>query len=457
MFILFSNSLDSFFLKGLQDKIQYFLNHINHPDSNINDILIILISILLIKELFILIYVDGFITYFLSLQNFMESVTYILSLISLCSIYFHSQSSYGSVAVLFSYILLPIFLQKFKAIGVYVIAFKRTLVNSSKLFPVFLILFIGFVLSFKVRSNFGVNYSETDSLGYSLIRTITMVIGELDSSKMGLDSSQSGLDSNETFPNLLIYFLFIGLMCTIFLNLFVGIAVDDIKKILDEADIQLICTQIFYVLRIQKAVLPLYNYFGFLKKILNMNFKKYNSQNVNKLLRLADSLKEKTFNYLSKEDQNINLADPIKRLENTLKETSREMNEKFEYFEQKFSNKLYETESKINNAQIRLQESLNEFLVITENQMKTFRDILKSLEKKINSDLSNLQVNLKTASKESVTNVISKPTSLTTTKTEYFTKSANAAQFFAESSTTKIFANENEKKRQDSNDFDTNK
>jgi len=271
------------------------------------------------------------------------------------------------------------------------------------------------------------------------------VIGELDSSKMGLDSTQSGLDSNETLPNLLIYFLFIGLMCTIFLNLFVGIAVDDIKKILDEADIQLICTQIFYVLRIQKAVLPLYNHFSCLKNILNMNFKKYNSQNVNKILKLADSLKEKTFNYLSKEEQNINLADPIKRLENTLKETTREMNEKFENFEQKFTSKLYETESKIYNAQIRLQDSLNEFLIITENQMKVFKDGLKSLEKKINTDLTNFQVNLKTSSKESITNVIAtpKPTSFTTTKTEYFTKSANNAQFFAESSTTKLFANDN--------------
>jgi len=39
-----------------------------------------------------------------------------------------------------------------------------------------------------------------------------MVIGELDSSKMGLDDDDS-------LPNLIIYCLFVGLMCTIVLNL----------------------------------------------------------------------------------------------------------------------------------------------------------------------------------------------------------------------------------------------
>ena len=97
------------------------------------------------------------------LRNFLELTTYILSLISFLSINFYTQSNYGSIGVLFAYILLPVFLQKFKAIGVYVIALKRTLLNSTKLFPVFLMIFIGFILSFKVRTNFGVQYSESDS------------------------------------------------------------------------------------------------------------------------------------------------------------------------------------------------------------------------------------------------------------------------------------------------------
>ena len=350
--------------------------------------LIFLITFQIIKEIVIFFYLDGF-SYFSTsyhsfLQNFLEVSTYLMSLISLLSIQYHIQSNFGSVAILFAYILLPLFLQKFKAIGVYVITLKRTILNSTKLFPVFLILFVGFVLSFKLRTNFGVNYSESDSFGYSMIRTVTMVIGELDTSKMGLDNT-------DALPNLIIYFLFIGLMCTILLNLFVGIAVDDIKTILDEADIQLISMKIIYVLRIQKAFQPLIDSFCCLRDILNMNFKKYNKDDDNKIFKTIDLFLNKINNLLSKEDRNVQLADPNKRLENNLSEMSREMNEKFENFKHIFSNKLNETETKLLNAQVRLQDSLNEFSGITINQINTFREEMKIVNRKVNNDLDNLQ------------------------------------------------------------------
>jgi hypothetical protein len=203
-----SNKSDNFY-SDMKESLYY---HINKSDKTSNDLLIFLTMFQLLKEILIIIYLDGT-SYFLSLQNLTEMSTYIMSLISLLSIYYYTQSNFGSIAILFSYILLPIFLQKFKSIGVYVITLKRTIFNTTKLFPVFLILFMGFVLSFKVRESFGVDYSDSsDSFTYSMIRTVTMVIGELDSSKMGLDDDDS-------LPNLIIYFLFIGLMCTIVLNL----------------------------------------------------------------------------------------------------------------------------------------------------------------------------------------------------------------------------------------------
>lgn len=141
----------------------------------------------MIKEIFIFGYVEGF-PYLLSLQNLIEVSTYFMSLISLLSIYYYYQTNFASVAILLAYIILPAYLQKFKCIGIYVIALKRTLINSTKLTPIFLMLFTGFLLSFKLRSNFGVTYSESESnsFSYSLIRTVTMVIGELDSTKMGM-------------------------------------------------------------------------------------------------------------------------------------------------------------------------------------------------------------------------------------------------------------------------------
>ena len=78
-----------------------------------------------------------------------------------------------------------------------------------------------------------------------------------------------GLSGRGSLPNLIIYLLFIGLMCTIVLNLFVGIAVDDIKTILDEADIQLICMKCLFASCLQEYYFVDFHFlFGFINFLL---------------------------------------------------------------------------------------------------------------------------------------------------------------------------------------------
>ena len=90
----------------------------------------------------------------------------------------------------------------------------------------------GFVLSFKIRANFGVDLFD-GTTQYQFIRTLTMVTGEIDTGKMLLMDMD---DVSHNYINYIIYFLFIGVMSTILLNLFVGIAVSDIKMVLDEVN-----------------------------------------------------------------------------------------------------------------------------------------------------------------------------------------------------------------------------
>lgn len=175
-------------------------------------LMIFLISSI-IKEAFQFLVLEGF-SYFSSLQNIAEMLTYTLSIISLVSTNYNVKAAYGSLAILFAFLVFPLYIQKLKVFGVYVVAFLRTLSNSAKFFPVFLIIYVGFMLSFRIRSNYGVSFF--DSTLYSLIRTFTMVSGELETDKMGLT------DKYGSIPNYLIYLLFIGLMCTILINLFVG-------------------------------------------------------------------------------------------------------------------------------------------------------------------------------------------------------------------------------------------
>lgn len=211
-----SNAMSrSAFRTQLYKNTAFYNSFLDFQFQKNSQLFIILLGLLLFqmfKELSQIVFIDG-LAYFLSLQNLLELFTYSTALISLFSNSYYMQSAYGSVAVLCAFIAFPLYIQKLKIFGLYVVAFRRTLANSAKFFPIFLIIFTGFILSFRIRSNFDVTYFN--STGYSIIRTLTMVVGELDTAKMGLYNQDS-------LPNYFIYFMFIGLMCTIVLNLFVG-------------------------------------------------------------------------------------------------------------------------------------------------------------------------------------------------------------------------------------------
>ena len=254
--------------------------------------------------------------YFLSLQNLLELFTFSLSLSSLMHTDLIMRSELASVAVLFSFMLFPLYIEKMSMIGIYVVAFKRTLINSAKFFPIFAIFLAGFILSFNIRSNFGVVFfksgitsspNDTGIAGYSLLRTLTLATGEFETDKMGMDT--------DFFLNYFIYFLFVTLMFVIMLNLFVGIAVGEIKTVLDEASIQRISMRISFVLKIQSAVDPFSRRLNCLNNLFNMTFESYTYENDLRLVIWIDKVYQRVLNILYDTEQEIILADPQKRLE----------------------------------------------------------------------------------------------------------------------------------------------
>lgn len=305
---------------------------------------------------------------------------------------YNSQCSYGSIAVLFAYILFPIFIQKLDSIGIYVVALQRTLVNSAKLFPVFIILFMGFLFSFRLRSNFGVSYSSSESLSFSLFRTITMAVGELDTSKMGL------YDEKYALPNYIIYFLFIVLMCTIVLNLFVGIAVGEIKTVLDEAQVQLHCIRIVFTLKIQAGMQPFLRRFHFLPSVLHMSFKKYTYENETQLVKVAHNLNAKLKRLISPKEEPISLSDSQKRLEETFLEMSRTTLDQIKSIKSGFSHQFFDIESKVINAQRRIQDTLNEFSTSTLHYISEFKNETNCLNKTMQSEFESIQTKLNDSS-----------------------------------------------------------
>ena len=115
-------------------------------------------------ELLQVIFIDRF-HYFLSLQNIVEVSTFCLSLVSLLHSDVEMRTSFASISVLMSFMLFPLYIEKVSSVGIYVVAFKRTLANSAKFFPIFLILFTGFVFSFNLRTNFNVVYYKSGITG----------------------------------------------------------------------------------------------------------------------------------------------------------------------------------------------------------------------------------------------------------------------------------------------------
>lgn len=78
--------------------------------------------------------------------------------ISLASNRLEEKTQCSSIAILTLFTSFTFMIQKLKVIGVYVLAFRRTLLNSTKFMPVFLVIYTGFVLSFRVRVDTKMEY-----------------------------------------------------------------------------------------------------------------------------------------------------------------------------------------------------------------------------------------------------------------------------------------------------------
>ena len=164
--------------------------------------------------------------FFLSVANLIEIMVNVTALICIMSSDRAVKSGNGTAAVLLTFFLFPLYLQKVKAVGIYVVALLRTISNSIKFSPIFIILLVGFILTFNMRYNFGMVFTER-TLNYVSLRILTLVLGDFSTDTMSLDS----------WINYFIYLLFVCIMSIVMLNLFIGIAVSDINLCLNEVNI----------------------------------------------------------------------------------------------------------------------------------------------------------------------------------------------------------------------------
>jgi len=142
-----------------------------------------------------------------------------------------------------------------------------------------------------------------------------MMVGELDVSSL-TDTYENFSDyfKLENMYNAAIFVFFIFMMCIIVLSLFEGIAVGEVKDVLDKAHIEIISANIVYVLKIQSMAYYVYNLFKkgetprFMNvtehklintKNINMTIIKQKKKNMDAMLRIENDLITLSFNFNS--------------------------------------------------------------------------------------------------------------------------------------------------------------
>ena len=96
------------------------------------------------------------------------------------------------------------------------------------------------------------NLNSTKNFFDQILITFFMVVGEL-------SVETSSLPVTDSFPRRLVFFCYVSIMCIMILNLMIGIAVGEIRDVVDEADTTSVSMKIKFSLRVQYC---LANIFG---------------------------------------------------------------------------------------------------------------------------------------------------------------------------------------------------
>jgi ankyrin repeat protein len=357
-----------------------------NQSSTLSIFLAIIIVLVLLKTCFQILLLDG-LAYFNSLENLSELFLYFLALTSLFSTNFNSKLTSASLTILLTFIVFTFLIQKLKGIGLYVLAFRRTLNNSANFFPIFLIIFTGFNLSFRLQTSFAMSNLSL-SPGGLIIKTFVMVLGEFGDS----GDSMMGLNENSTI-NYVIYFLFISIVCAILVNLFIGIAVGEISTVLNEADVQQISMRIVFVLKVQKSLKsfisgPLTN------KYFNLRFESYCYENEPKYIKIRDKLVNYFRLRFRSVEPSINLVVPQERLEEKFVEVSKITNTEIKNVKKSLARQLTEIEHKLSNSQLKLENYLLEMQSKTLTSFEVTKEDSNSSIKIVDTKLNGFTIKL---------------------------------------------------------------
>ncbi|KAJ8026830.1 Transient receptor potential cation channel subfamily A member 1-like [Holothuria leucospilota] len=173
----------------------------------------------------------------------------------------------GAFAIFFAWLNLILFIQKFPQLGIYVVMFTDILKTFLKFCVVFFLFIVSFAMAFYTLL---MNQEPFNRFQYSLVKTFVMMIGEFEYDT--IFHSQDYLTSPDLDKASDVYFLeklfypgstytifvvFAIIMSILIMNLLVGLAVDDIKAVQEQARLQRFGMQVNLAFEVQEA-LPMF-------------------------------------------------------------------------------------------------------------------------------------------------------------------------------------------------------
>lgn len=141
----------------------------------------------------------------------------------------------GALGIFLAWLNLVLFLRKVPRFGIYVVMFTDVLLTFARFFIVFFLFMLAFAFGFYVLMQ---NHIAFKSVGQAMLKTSVMMIGEFEFEDT-FNMQYSGNDESKVvYYNGVTYTMFVFfliIMSIIIMNLLVGLAVDDIKAVQEQA------------------------------------------------------------------------------------------------------------------------------------------------------------------------------------------------------------------------------
>ena len=164
----------------------------------------------------------------------------------------------GSICVTLSWLNLLSNVRKLPFLGIYVVMFTdvlQTFLKFSIIVALFIVAFaFGFYALLAEQENF-------KNVGYSMLKTSVMMIGEFEFDDLFFDNIGGSINNgspSEMLPykifTMLFFLAFMVIMPIIIMNLMVGLAVDDIKTVQDNAELSRLAMQVGMALDVERML-----------------------------------------------------------------------------------------------------------------------------------------------------------------------------------------------------------